>query len=569
MALTDDLLSRVAIGIDRLLCPVVGDFNVVQDIVSSWFSRGARNLAIFESQALRKASDLDVSRGHALWEALDLLRNINRAILLVQSCRIKRSISDGHRQGVLLLDNLGLFTVCSRQGDGLSHRHHESSRLGRGAGKSSVLSQGQTIRKVFRGELCSRTFRKLFLNLVLVLIANGARLDRLRGHNNGVRRDNIAIDFKFYTKSLRLLDIFRNIERALLSTCGIGQAIASLKLTTTLVTPHDANRIVLVEHTGYINVSLLTGQSNTASVLTVKLYDTNLIDETNRDRQVRVVPARSAKRVPYRTRSLLVQGLEEVRAMGTVGRLPVTFRVLNKLVGVLQRLLVFSIEVGTVVTVFVRLINDRLSDVLIAVGLILEQFTDLIRTHVRTLTVELLHSLEAFIGQDRGNDLVPLNESLTCGIRETNVTRVLLRLQPYASLNVVLVRIFTAIRSDVIAISVNLPVGGISRHVRCGRFNHFKSSTGHVLACQAKCTVRLVAGRTVEPGEATRPLVDLLQRLTCTASLTLGKPNTCLCSHTIGVNLTVFIGPRTRRKSKRTGARRSAVTAIVQEVSLC
>ena len=168
--------------------------------------------------------------------------------------------------------------------------------------------------------------------------------------------------------------------------------------------------------------------------------------------------------------------------MSTVGRLPVSFRVLNKLVGVLERLFVFSIEVSAVVTVLVRLINNRLRDELIAVGLILEQFTDLIRTHVWTLFIKLLHSLEAFISQNRGDDLVTFNESLTCGSRETNVTALLLGLQPHSPLDVVLIRVITTIRSDVVAVSVDLPVSRVRRHVRSRPFNYFKSCAGHVLA---------------------------------------------------------------------------------------
>ncbi len=168
--------------------------------------------------------------------------------------------------------------------------------------------------------------------------------------------------------------------------------------------------------------------------------------------------------------------------MSTVGRLPVSFRVLNKLVGVLQRLFVFSIEVGTVETVLVRLINYRLRDELIAVGLILEQFTDLIRSHVWTLFIKLLHSLEAFISQNRRNDLVAFNESLTRRIRKSDVPRILLGFQPHATLNVELVRILTAIRSDIVAVSVNLPLTRISRHVRSRPFNYLKSCAGHVLA---------------------------------------------------------------------------------------
>ena len=97
VALTDNLLSRVTIGIDRLLCPVVGDRDVVLHVVGSFDSGFTRDLAILESQALRKASDLDVGRGHALWQALDLLRNINRIIVLINNAVDQRCICNGDR----------------------------------------------------------------------------------------------------------------------------------------------------------------------------------------------------------------------------------------------------------------------------------------------------------------------------------------------------------------------------------------------------------------------------------------------------------------------------------------
>ena len=255
--------------------------------------------------------------------------------------------------------------------------------------------------------------------------------------------------------------------------------------------------------------------------------------------------------------------------MGTVSRLPVTFGVLNELVSVLQCLFVFRVKVSTVVAVFIRLINHRLRDELFAVSVVLKQLTNLVSTHVRALTVKLLHGLEAFISQNRRNDLVAFNESLTRRRRKSDMPTLLLGFQPHATLNVELVRILTAIRSDIVAVSVNLPLTRISRHVRRRRFNDVKSGTRHILARKTKRTIRLITDRTVKTRETAGPLVHLLQWLASATSLTLGKPNARLCIHTVSVFLTVFIGPRSRSENKSTRARGGAIPAILQEVGLC